>query len=174
MLLSKTKDEFKLSFHLAMQVIQDDPLQASYVEKIYKNPEYYSGYYLHKIVGNLRMMGSTPAEQNHSSVAAHLGNGANWTISEHVRQLIERQNTLEKSFHHHDNKLYTSCLIFRSELTLQAKKDEELAKRNLTKFAFDTLFFGLDSQPKICPKKKQRVVWFFYGSITEIRKVREL
>jgi hypothetical protein len=140
MLKSKTKEEYKLSFDIAIEVISDDPLKASYVEKIFKNPEYYSGYYLRQIEGNLMMMGDAPAEQNHSSVAAHLGNGANWTISEHVRQLIERQNTLEKTFHYVDNKLYTSSLNYRSELVGPGKKHEELAKRNLTKYAFNQLF----------------------------------
>jgi hypothetical protein len=122
MLKSKSKEEYKLSYDIAMEVISDNPLQASYVEKIYQYPESYSGHYLRQIDGNLMMMGSTPAEQNHSSVAAHLGDGANWTISEHVRQLIERQNTLEKSFHHHDNKLYTSSLNFRLQLIGPEKK----------------------------------------------------
>jgi hypothetical protein len=156
MLLAKTEEEYKLAFEKSMEVVEVDPLQGSYVEKIYKNPEYYSGYYLHQIEGNLKMMGSTPAEQNHSSVAAHLGNGANWTISEHVRQLIERQNTLEKSFHNHDNKLYTSCLIYRSDLTGQAKKDEELAKKNLTKYAFDILYFRARANAKeLCMEQSE-------------------
>jgi hypothetical protein len=110
------------------------------VDKIFKNPEYYSGYYLRQLEGNLMMMGDAPAEQNHSSVAAHLGNGSNWTISEHVRQLIERQNTLEKAFHYQDNKLYTSTLNYRSEHVGPGKKDEELAKKHLTKYAFNELF----------------------------------
>jgi len=140
MLKSITEAEYKLSFEIAMELVVDDPIKASYVEMIYNNPDYYSGYYLKLLNGNLRMMGDAPAEQNHSSIAAHLGNGANWTISEHVRQLIERQNTLEKSFHHNDNKLYTSSLNFRSDMLGQDKKDEELAKKNLTKYAFVKLF----------------------------------
>jgi hypothetical protein len=32
-----------------------------------------------------------PAEQNHSSICAHLGRGANWSIVEHCSQLIMRQ-----------------------------------------------------------------------------------
>ena len=74
------------------------------------------------------MMGDAPAEQNHASVAAHLGQGANWTISEHVHQLIERQNTLEKSFHHQDNKLYMSSLNFRSERIAIEKKNKKEKK----------------------------------------------
>jgi hypothetical protein len=39
--------------------------------------------------GLKKMMGDAPTEQNHSSVAAHLGSSANhWTIPEHVHQLL--------------------------------------------------------------------------------------
>jgi hypothetical protein len=92
------------------------------------------------IEGNLKMMCSVPAEQNHSSVAAHLGKGANWSILGHVQQLIERQNILKKCIHHHDNKLYISSdnklyifsLNCRSELIGQEKKNKESAKKHLT------------------------------------------
>jgi hypothetical protein len=67
-----------------------------YVE-IYKNPDYYSGYYLCQINGNLKMISDAPAERNNSSVAAHLGSGANWTIPEHVHQLLEKHNIPLKS-----------------------------------------------------------------------------
>ena len=140
MLLSKTKEEYILSYEIAMSLIEDDPLKGSYVQKIFNNHQCFGGYFLRQIPGNLRMMGDAPAEQNHASVAAHLGQGANWTISEHVRQLIERQNTLEKSFHHQDNKLYTSSLNFRSERIGIEKKNEEEAKRNLTSYSFQKLF----------------------------------
>jgi hypothetical protein len=68
MLKLKTKEEYKLSYDIAMEVISDDPLKASYVEKIFKNPEYYSGYYLCQIDGNLMMMGDAPIKQNPESL----------------------------------------------------------------------------------------------------------
>jgi hypothetical protein len=148
MLKSKTKEEYKLSFDIAMETARSDPLKASYIEKIFNNPQYYAGYYLKEIDGNLQMMGSAPAEQNHSSICSHLGNGANWTVSENIRQLIERQQTLEKSAAHVDNKLYTSNLNFRSLLIGKDKKNEELAKRNLTKYAFEQLFTRARSAAK--------------------------
>jgi hypothetical protein len=91
MLKYTTEAEYKLSFDIAMEAIAEDPIKASYVEKIFRNPKYYSGYYVRRIPGNLKMMGDAPAEQNHASVVAHLGKGASWSIPEHVRQLIERQ-----------------------------------------------------------------------------------
>jgi hypothetical protein len=163
MLKSKSQDEYRLSYELAMEIIQDDPLKASYVEMIYKNPEYYSGHTLRQIDGNLLMMGDAPAEQNHSSVAAHLGQGANWLVSEHVRQLIERQNTLEKTIHYQDNKLYTSSLSFRSQLVGSGKKDEEQAKKHLTIFAFNKLFIRSREYSKELKKEPQKngtvLVW---------------
>jgi hypothetical protein len=175
MLKSNTEEEYKLSYGNAMEVIADDPIKASYVEKIYENPQYYSGHFLRTIPGNLKMMGSAPAEQNHSSVAAHLGKGANWTIPEHVRQLIERQNTLEKSIHHHDNKLYTSSLNFRSELIGQEKRNEEAAKKHLTKFAYSTLFIrSRDSSKELLTETKDNGsihIWPHYRDMESNRTI---
>jgi hypothetical protein len=140
MLKSRTKEEYKLSFDIAMETVLEDPRQQSYIEKIFNNPQYYAGYHLRQMNGNLKMMGSAPAEQNHSSISMHLGHGANWSVAENIRQLIERQQTLEKSFSHYDNKLYTTNLNFRSDLVGRDKYNEEAAKRNLTKYAFDNLF----------------------------------
>jgi hypothetical protein len=65
MLKSTNEVEHKLSFDSAMKLIVDDPIKTSYIELIYNNPDYYSGYYLKRLVGNLKMMGDAPAEQNH-------------------------------------------------------------------------------------------------------------
>ena len=148
MLKSNTKEEYKLSFDIAMETASSDPLKASYIKKIFNNPQYYAGYYLQQVEGNLQMMGLAPAEQNHSSICSHLGNGANWTVSENIRQLIERQQTLEKSAAHLDNKLYTSKFNYQSELIGKDKKNKELAKRNLTKYAFEQLFVRARSAAK--------------------------
>jgi hypothetical protein len=105
MLKSNAKEEYKLSFDITMKTVVSDPLKASYIEKIFNNPQYYVGYYLHQIDGNLQMMGSAPAEQNHSSICQHIGNDTNWTVSENICQLIECQQPLEKAAAHVDNKL---------------------------------------------------------------------
>jgi hypothetical protein len=77
-LKSNTKEEHKLSFDIgAMEFVMEDPLQASYMEKIFNNPDYNMGSYFCQIEGNFNMMGSAPAEQNDSSICNHLGNGAN-------------------------------------------------------------------------------------------------
>ena len=38
------------------------------------------------------MKGDVAAEQNHSSVAAYLGEGAVWTIAENIYQLVLRRH----------------------------------------------------------------------------------
>jgi hypothetical protein len=112
------------------------------------------------------MMGDAPAEQNHASVAAHLGDGASWSIPEHVQQLIERQNTLEKQLAHRDNKLYTSTLMYRSKLIGVEKKNEEIAKKHLTSYAFEHLFVRARDFSKELLTEKQAngsfLVWPHY------------
>jgi hypothetical protein len=128
MIKSNTEEEYKLSFDITMEGILDNPLKASYVAKIFQNHKYYLVYFLHRIEGNLKMMGYVPAEQNHSVLLPILEKGPtgpSMSIYEHVWQLIERQNTLKQSFHHNDNKLNTSSLNFRSELIGQEKKNKE-------------------------------------------------
>jgi hypothetical protein len=55
---------------------------------------------------------------------------------------------LERSAAHVDNKLYTSNLNYRSQLIGKDKKNEELAKTNLTKYAFEQLFVRARSAAK--------------------------
>ncbi len=38
----------------------------------------------------MRLLGSVPAEQNHSSVVSHLGKGAMWDIWEQLKKLCQR------------------------------------------------------------------------------------
>jgi hypothetical protein len=40
--------------------------------------------------------GLAPAEQNHSSVIAHLVKGANWGVAEHLSHMLQRQTHLIK------------------------------------------------------------------------------
>ena len=40
---------------------------------------------------HLDLKGSVPAEQNHSSIISYFGDGASWTIMEHIHRLLQRQ-----------------------------------------------------------------------------------
>ena len=68
-----------------------DAERFSALEQIYNKPSHFAGWFLKKIEGNLLLHGSVPAEQNHSSVAAHLGFGASWSVVEQVSKLLECQ-----------------------------------------------------------------------------------
>ena len=71
------------------------------LQKIYNNLEYYGGYVTRRIIGNLSLNSSTPAEQNHSSIVAFNGEVMLGTIIVHVKSLLERQQQLsnkEKGF----------------------------------------------------------------------------
>jgi hypothetical protein len=70
MLLSCTKDEWRFSYRKAREAVKEFPLMVEKLEQIYNNPSYYAGYYLKNIVGNLTLLGSVPAEINHSSICA--------------------------------------------------------------------------------------------------------
>jgi hypothetical protein len=83
-MLLGSKDEWEHSYASAKQYLLHDAQEFSSLEQIYSNPSHYAGWFLRKIEGNLLLNGSVPAEQNHSSVAAHLGAGASWSVVEQV------------------------------------------------------------------------------------------
>ena len=87
-MLSGTKDEWETSYSSAKTHLLNDAEKFSALEEIYQDPSHYAGWFLKKIEGNLFLNGSIPAEQNHSSVAAHLGARASWSVVEQVSKLL--------------------------------------------------------------------------------------
>ena len=73
MLLSSTEDQWDQAYFGARKLISTEPTKVEKLDAIYKNPEYYSGYFLRKIPCNMKLRGSTPAEQNHASIIAMIG-----------------------------------------------------------------------------------------------------
>lgn len=55
--------------------LQSDLLKLDKLKKIKNNPEYYAGYHLRQMVGNLGKSGDISSEQNHSSTSTWLGPG---------------------------------------------------------------------------------------------------
>ena len=55
------------------------------------NPTYYSRYHISTIFENLGYKGSVPSEQNHASNIAHIGQGGNFSIAEHIKKLYDGQ-----------------------------------------------------------------------------------
>jgi hypothetical protein len=83
-MLLGSKDEWETSYSSAKTFLLNDAKKFSALEEIYLNPSHYAGWFLKKIEGNLFLNGLVPAEQNHSSVSAHLGAGTSWQVVEQV------------------------------------------------------------------------------------------
>ncbi len=76
----------------------------------------------------LSLNGSVPAKQNHSSVAAHLGLGASWSIMEQVSKLLERQKHLISKRQKKDIQAIVGTHNYKSRLQDQAGLDDKTAK----------------------------------------------
>jgi hypothetical protein len=91
------KKQWEYAFHQISITVRSDSNKTSYLLKVYNNPEYYAGWWLRNQEGHLNLLGSVPAEQNHASIKAHLGDGAMWYVADHARRLMERQSRLTTS-----------------------------------------------------------------------------
>jgi hypothetical protein len=91
---SKTEEEWTSAYSQAKQPICFRPDKVELLDAIYENPTYYSGYLLYNHPGSLDMKGDVAAEQNHSSVAAYIVEGAAWTIAENISQLSKRHRDI--------------------------------------------------------------------------------
>ena len=101
------------------------------------NETYYAGYYLRDITGNMNLMGSTPAEQNHASITFHLGKGASWSLAEQIVQLFKRQQFDVKKKTQLESEHYVSSHIYISTYGGQMRKDDVDFKKVLTKYAHE-------------------------------------
>jgi hypothetical protein len=78
---------------------------------------------------------SVPAEQNHVSVVAHLGKGANWGVAKHLSHMLKRQIHLTKLRREKDNSCFVSTHRYISKIDI----DDETAKKSLSKYGYDQL-----------------------------------
>ena len=76
--------------------VLDNPITRISFRDIYQNPSYYAGYYLRNIDGNIWLLGSVSAEQNHSSIISYIGDGGNWSIMLHMSKLMSRHQDYVK------------------------------------------------------------------------------
>ena len=90
MISSNTKEEWDCGYNNARLLLANKPKDMSLLDKIYGDPIYYAGYYVRTLFLNLGRLGSTPAEENHSSNVRHMGKGAHWCIAEEVSHLMEK------------------------------------------------------------------------------------
>ena len=89
MLLAKEED-FETAFEAAKQLLLPHPQKLSTLVHIHSNPSYYTKLSLLTIEGKSGFGGSVSAEQNHASVAAHLGKGGNFCIAKHIKLMEDR------------------------------------------------------------------------------------
>ncbi len=139
-MLLGTKDEWELSYTSAKAFLLHDAEKFSALEQIYHNPSHFAGWFLKTIAGNLFLHGSVPAEQNPSSVAAHLGPGASWSVVEQVSRLLERQKLLTAKRQQKESQAYVGSFKYMSSLQDQAGLDDETAKKQLSQYAYDKLW----------------------------------
>jgi hypothetical protein len=158
-MLLGSKEEWEISYASAKTFLLHNADKFSALERIYKNPSYFAGWYLKKIVGNLFLHGSVPAEQNHSSVAAHLGRGASWSVVEQVSRLLSRQTHLTSKRRHKDSKAYVGSLKYKSRLQDQAALDDETAKKKLSEYAYNKLWL-------VENKTSSRLQCVIHGDVT--------
>ena len=77
-----------------------------FLDTIYSKHSYYAGYFLRPVEGNLKVSGSVPAEQNHSSTVAYLGEGGKLSICQHISELTLRQQNYTKVKKAEEDDLY--------------------------------------------------------------------
>jgi hypothetical protein len=104
------------------------------LESIYNDHEYYQGFFLLHTLGNLGLLGSVPAKQNHASIVAHLGKGASWEIAQ-IQHLMNLQKELTNQRTEKENTHFCSTLYCKSTKCGQQQKDDDEAKKTLSNFA---------------------------------------
>ena len=60
------------------------------------------------------MKGDVAAEQNHSSVAAYLGDGAAWTILENIAQLLRRHKDIVRRHMAVEDNLHSYIRVYKT------------------------------------------------------------
>ena len=135
-MLLGSRNEWDNSYTSAKQHLQGDAEKVSLLNSIHENPHYYAGWYLRKIPGNLMVNGSVAAEQNHASVVAHLGKGANWGVAEHISHMLKRQIHLTTLRRQKENSRFVLTHRYKSKLGME----DQTAKKSLSAFAYDNLF----------------------------------
>ena len=116
---------------------------------IYLDPVYYSGYYVKGTKCNLNVMGSTPAEQNHSSIVAFNGKSASWNIAQQLEKLLSRQQMLCKRINEENAQLTVNSHRYKSKLDAELASEDNAAKLVLSKFAHNKFHDALVSSQSL-------------------------
>jgi len=139
MFCSRFKAEFDQSFEKAKTLtgIRDNPHHLEYLRDIHGNPDRYGGYKRRAVPGNMDLMGSTAAEQNHSSITAKLGRGGIMSLAEMIAGLLERQKDFAKADTENTWNFMEKRRSFQSKYEEDdCKKIDEAAHFCLTQWAY--------------------------------------
>ena len=140
MLCDPHEENWHLNYRMAREALSGNLSKIQKLDEIYSNPEYYAGYRLRQIVGNLGMQGSVSSEQNHSSVVSYLGKGTTLSINWQVQALVERTLLKEKERNRTVSGYRVQAESYTSKLSGQAGITDTRAKLILSRYAYETLF----------------------------------
>jgi hypothetical protein len=143
MFMSQSKQEFDTNHQKACSLsgIRDNPHHLEYLDKIHQNPRRYGGYIRRSIEGAMDCRGSVPAEQNHSSIRARLGQGGIMPLAENISELLRRQQDIIRDDKARIWKHHALVGRFESGYVEQEYKDMDVvAYHVLSEFAYDKLF----------------------------------
>ncbi len=141
MLQDRSKERFEEAFESACDAVQIYPKLVDYITKFHDRPDKYAFYYLSDIEGNLERCGSTPAEENHSSVVSHLGKGASMPLPEQITQLLIRQQHLSQKKSKACLEYAVHCSTYKSSMDSAKDRESDLiAKQNLSMWAYNNLW----------------------------------
>ena len=95
------------------------------------------------------MKGDVAAEQNHSSVAAYLGEGATWTIAENIYQQLRRHKDIVRRHMAVEDNLHSYIRVYKT--TYQGYKGLSDMEAKLSGNAYQRFFVkALESVLTVC------------------------
>jgi hypothetical protein len=136
----RTEEEWSSAYGQAKQHISFRPDKVDLLDGIYANPKYYSGYILFEYPGSLGMKGDVAVEQNHSSVAAYLGEGAAWTVLENISQLLKRHKNIVRRHMASEDNLFSYIHVYKTTYQGYKGLSDVEAKKSLSSHSYKSFF----------------------------------
>lgn len=130
MLSSLTKHNWDNAYLSARDKISEYPDKIKILDAIYNDPKYYSGYYLRTIHRNMTLHDNSPAEQNHPSLYAFLGDSMCQSLAKEVQKLLQRHQQKYKEDRQHDVSVHISGHNYKSDFLGEKGIQDVLAKKH--------------------------------------------
>ena len=134
-----SREDWNKCYEEAKNIVIGNQEQFENLRDIYNNPNKYANWWLREHRCTLGRLGSTPAEQNHSSVAIYIGAGATLSLLENANKLLRRQDEHNRQRCTERNKVEVASYIYRSKLRDNDKQADEEGKKHLAPFAYKKL-----------------------------------